>query len=211
MGPHLSLWVSIGLQWQTWASFLCTSLVAVWTILHPLRPISAQITPVLSPGLFSEAWDLVPSPWQAPENMSWAEELWSSISVPAALSTAEGFLRARESFLFHSSLPWVQVPSRFLPCPFLVLPGYMVIFLAILILWDLLPAFSRYSMRIVSQVDISLVYLWEVSFMSFSSVILLQPQDLLFKIIFASRYSTYTLTWWLFPLGIKILGVIFYM
>lgn len=55
------------------------------------------------------------------------------------------------------------------------------------------------------------VYLWEVSFKSFSSVILLQPQDLLFKIIFASRYSTYKLTWWLFPLEIKILGVIFYM
>ena len=37
----------------------------------------------------------------------------------------------------------------------------MVIFLAALVVWDFLPAFSRYSVRIFPHVDVFLMYLWE--------------------------------------------------
>ena len=52
------------------------------------------------------------------------------------------------------------IPIPFLPFPFL-LPGYMGIFLAALVVWDLLQAFSRYSVRIVLHVDVFLMYLWK--------------------------------------------------
>ena len=54
-----------------------------------------------------------------------------------------------------------------------ILPGYMMIFLAILFVRDL-PAFNRYCVRIVPHVDVFLMYLWEeMSSMSFYSTILI--------------------------------------
>ena len=55
-----------------------------------------------------------------------------------------------------------------------VLPSYVVIFLAPLVVWDLLPVFSRYSMRIIPPAVVFLMYLCEeMSFTSFYSVILI--------------------------------------
>ena len=84
--------------------------------------------------------------------------------------------RVREVVIFHSSLPGLQVLSHFL---FSLFPSsYPVkwgIFLAALVVWDLLQAFSRYSVRTVPYVEIFLTYLWEeVNSMSFYFTILNQ-------------------------------------
>ena len=55
--------------------------------------------------------------------------------------------RMRDPFLFHSSLPGVQISSCFFFFP--VLPSCMGIFLAALVVKDLLSAFSWFSVRIV--------------------------------------------------------------
>ena len=72
----------------------------------------------------------------------------------------KGVPRVRELFLFHSFLPGEQVPSQFLFFFFFpfILPSYVVIFLAILVTWGLLPAFCRYSVRIIPRVNIFMMY-----------------------------------------------------
>lgn len=68
------------------------------------------------------------------------------------------------------SLP---LPFFFFFKPFVLL-GYMVIFLATLVVWDLSPTFSIFSIRIVLFINVILIYLWEeASFLSFYSVILI--------------------------------------
>ena len=57
--------------------------------------------------------------------------------------------RMKKPFLFHSSLPGMLISSHFSFFLYFILLGYMVIFLVILVSWDLLPAFSSYSVRIV--------------------------------------------------------------
>ena len=49
----------------------------------------------------------------------------------------------------------------FFPFFSFVLPGYMEIFLGFSEVWGLMPAFSRYSVRIIPQVDVFLMYLWK--------------------------------------------------
>lgn len=77
--------------------------------------------------------------------------LWSSISVPADLPVEGGFQD-------EGTFPLSQLPPRvaglipfffFFFFLYFILLGYMVIFLVILVSWDLLPAFSSYSVRIV--------------------------------------------------------------
>lgn len=71
------------------------------------------------------------------------------ISLPV-----KGLPRMREPFLFHSSLPEVQAPVF----PFVLL-SYVKIFLAVLILGDLLPLFSPYSMKIFPHFNVFDVFL----------------------------------------------------
>ena len=60
--------------------------------------------------------------------------------------------------------------SLFLSLSFILL-SYMVLFLTALVLWDFLPVFSRYSVKIVPHVD---VILWDkVNYMSFCFAILI--------------------------------------
>ena len=77
-----------------------------------------------------------------------------------------------------------QLPPRGtspVPIPFFsfALPSCVEILLAILGVGDILPAFSRYFVRIVPDVDVFLLYLWaEVSSLPFYSAILIgAPQD----------------------------------
>ena len=56
---------------------------------------------------------------------------------------------------FWKRWSWLKI------CFSLILPDYMVIFLAFLVRWDLLPAFCMYSMRIVPHVVVFLIYLWK--------------------------------------------------
>lgn len=54
-----------------------------------------------------------------------------------------------------------------------VLFGYMVIFLATLVVWDLFPTFSIFSIRIVLFINVFLIYLWEeVSFLSYCAILI---------------------------------------
>ena len=52
--------------------------------------------------------------------------------------------------------PLSQLPLRAHPSSFFafILPSYMAIFLAAVVVWGLLPAFSRYSVSILPHVDI---------------------------------------------------------
>ena len=102
--------------------------------------------------------------------------LWSSASVQADLLAGEGGSQGEGTF------PLSRLPPRGagpLPIPPLllfpfILPRYMGIFLAALVVWDLLQAFSRYSVRTVPHVDVFLMYLWEeVSSTSLYSTILI--------------------------------------
>lgn len=54
----------------------------------------------------------------------------------------------------------VSIPFFFFFSSF-ILPGYLVVFLAFLVVWDLSPALSRYSMRTVAHMYVFLMYLWE--------------------------------------------------
>lgn len=76
-------------------------------------------------------------------------------------SAVKGLPRVKEPFLFHSLLPGVQDPSRFpffFFLSFVLHKSYVVIFLAILVIWDS-PVFSRYSVRIVICVGVFLMCL----------------------------------------------------
>ena len=54
--------------------------------------------------------------------------------------------------------------------------SYMVIFLAALVVWHLLPAFRGYSVRTAPHVDVFFTYLWEeVNSTPFYSAILISP------------------------------------
>ena len=184
-------------------SFLCASQVVAGSTLKPLQAISMQPIPVLSPGLSFGAQVLAPSPHmhQHTPVLTWGMQqggrdplcwsvcvllqtgcctlLWASEapSLSQLISLlVKALLRVRKRFLFHSSLPGVQVLSLFLLFFFQPI-GYMVIFLAILILWDLLSVFSRYSVRIFPQVDVFLMCLWEkVSSVSFYSALWSGPR-----------------------------------
>ena len=62
----------------------------------------------------------------------------------------------------------------------------MVIFLAILVLLDLLPALYRYSMRIVPHMDALFMYLWVEmsSTFSYSAILIQLPKETIFDITF---------------------------
>ena len=84
----------------------------------------------------------------------------------------------REPFLFHSSLPGVWVPSRFLFFSLFPL-SYPVTQGSVLHLW-LYESFCQLSvgnsMRIVPHVDVFLMYVWEeLSSMSLYSAIWVSP------------------------------------
>ena len=69
--------------------------------------------------------------------------LWSFLSVQADLLAVEGSFQGEGTFSLSQLPPRVTGP---IPIPFFlpfILSSYLVIFLAILIVWDLLPAFSR--------------------------------------------------------------------
>ena len=56
-------------------------------------------------------------------------------------------------------------------------------FLALSEVWDCLPAFNRYSVRIIPRVDVCLMYLWEeVSSLSYYSAILITPTESCFTL-----------------------------
>ena len=95
---------------------------------------------------------LVPSP-------PW---LQSFLSTPADLPTVEGPFLSTEAFLLHSFLPGVQFPFWLLYFSFILL-SYPVMggVLALSEVWGLLPVFSRYSVWIVTVIDVFLMYLWE--------------------------------------------------
>ena len=88
--------------------------------------------------------------------------LWSSLSVLAELPKIEWSSRGKGTFPFQRSLPECQVlfGSFFLFLLFIP-PSYMMIFLPILvlILWDFLPAFNKYFVRILPHGDVFLMYL----------------------------------------------------
>ena len=87
--------------------------------------------------------------------------LWGSEAPPLSwlISPAvTGLARVQEPFLFYSSIPGMQVLSRFLShfliylfvCLFIYCPTWLRgDFLALSEVWGLLPVFSRYSVRIV--------------------------------------------------------------
>ena len=110
------------------------------------------------------------SAWQNPAAAFSSEPLklplcpgWSPISKK--LSQAESPIPLSQ--LHPMGTNPIQIPLFLFFFSF-VLPGYLVIFLATLIIWDLLPVFCRYSVRIVPLVGVFLMYLWEeVSSMSF--------------------------------------------
>ena len=109
--------------------------------------------------------------------LPWASEapyLSQLISQPV-----KGAPRVRELFFFHSSHPGAKVLSQLIPFFFFfffasfILPGYLVDFLAFLIVWDLSPALSRYSMRTVTHIHVFLMYLWEeMSAVSYSTILI---------------------------------------
>ena len=60
--------------------------------------------------------------------------------------------------------------------------GYVAIFLVALFVCDLLQAFNRYSVRIVSHVNVFVIYLWEeVSSISLYSAILIFSPEIRFQ------------------------------
>ena len=77
------------------------------------------------------------------------------LSLSTLISPAgEAFSRVKEHFLFHSSLPGVQILSQF-PFSFFsptLLCGDLS---CILVLWALLPVFSRYSVSFILHTDMS--------------------------------------------------------
>lgn len=95
-------------------------------------------------------------------------------SVLSDLPAVERVPRVREPFLFYSSLPGVQ---RSHPDSFFLFPAHPTWLCSdgvVLVVWDLPPTFSRYSVRIVPHVNVFFMYLWEeVTTMSFCSAILI--------------------------------------
>ena len=71
------------------------------------------------------------------------------ISLPV-----KGLPRVQEHFLFHSSLPGVQILSWFPFLFFPFIPPLMWRLLALLGVWDMLPVLSSYSVRIIPHVDV---------------------------------------------------------
>ena len=154
---------------------LCTPLVVTQTTLQALWAISMKPTPVLSPGLSDGAQVSAPSSHTLGNTVSWPGlsvlvSLCPTCCKPVAALSSEhlklticsAWLPSRwrgSPFLFHRSLPRAQVPSLFpfFPLSF-VLPSYVVNLLAALVVWNLLSAFSRYSVRIVPDVDLFLMY-----------------------------------------------------
>lgn len=81
--------------------------------------------------------------------------LWSSPSVPADHSPIRRHPSVKKSFLSHSSLSRILIPSRFLSSLFFLL-SYTIMwrffYLAHLEVWGLLPGFGRCSVRIVLHI-----------------------------------------------------------
>ena len=82
---------------------------------------------------------------------------------PPPSSPVKGLPIVWKLFLLHNSLPEVQVLSLFFClCFFFFLlpyPGTWGIS-CLLEVWGLLPTFSRFSVGVVSHVDVFLMYLW---------------------------------------------------
>ena len=175
-GSTTSLWAHVdnGPPMADPASILCTFPVVASTTLRGLQAVSVQLNQVLSLGLSAQVWVEFQNPGTAHSSRHASQAGKCSEvarTVCAALSSEAPYLslltsqpekevpRVREHFLFHNSLPDMQVPSQFLFSPLFILPSYVVIFLAALVVWDLLTAFSKYSVRIVPHVDVFLMYL----------------------------------------------------
>ena len=133
--------------------------------LQHTRPPCPSPTPRVYSNLCPLSW------WCHPTISSFVVPFSSCLQSFPATIILRCSLSVPVDLLFYSSLPGVQVPFRFLFS--FVLPGYVVILLVILALWDL-PAFSKYSVRIVLHGDVFLMYLWgEIGSMSFYSTILI--------------------------------------
>ena len=164
----------------------------LWPIPHTSHfRLSTQPSPVLSPGLSSEAWILASSPhvhqptcisgWQqhpsgqdclcrSPSVLPAANQLlhsplsvWSSLSVLAEILSSKGISQGEGTFPFPQLAPRgagpIQIPFFFFFfLSFVLHKSYVVIFLAILVIWDS-PVFSRYSVRIVICVGVFLMCL----------------------------------------------------
>ena len=101
-------------------------------------------------------------------------------SEPLNLSILADLPAHESDSLCEGTFPLSQFPTRdtlpiLIPFSFsFILPGYLVIFLAVLIICYLLPEFGSYSVTVVPHEDVFLMYLWEeVSSMSFYSAILI--------------------------------------
>lgn len=98
--------------------------------------------------------------------------LWSSFSVLADLLAGEGASQVEGTFPFSQLCPKGTGPVPIHFC--FIIPGYVEIFLTIVGVWDILPAFSRYSVRIILHIGVFLMQLWEkVNSISFCSTILI--------------------------------------
>ena len=172
------------------APFLYTPLAAACTTLQPLQAVFKQPTWVLSMGLSAEArasasgtshpcntyCSRCTSPAKKCRDV--AQTLCAGLSLVCLLQVGCHILLLASEAPFLTclvslpmqGLPRVRKPFHFsylpprdtglIPPPPFIFPGYMVIFLAILVLWDL-PESSTYSVRIVPHVDVFLMYLWE--------------------------------------------------
>lgn len=141
-------------------------LLTSWSVVLPA--VSTQLDQVFSQGPPAEAWVSGPSCYVHQQPCP----AWE------VLPHGSGSSQGEETF------PLSQLPprgARPIPIPLFslfVLPSYMAIFLAPLIVWNFLPAFSRYSMRIVPHID---VFLRERSFTSFYSAILISTYPATFQ------------------------------
>lgn len=174
--------VNLGSSVDDVGSFPCPSLVLTWPTLQPFTAVSMQPISVLSPVLSPEAWVTLhtapcPCGHQQVHVSDWGplqdgQDLLSrSLSV---LPAAAAFSSEPMKLLFGAGWPssqgkgfsgWGNLscctapsqgcrsPQDSSPAPF-ILPGYMAVFLAVLVLWDILSAFSRYSVRVFPCVDV---------------------------------------------------------
>ena len=99
--------------------------------------------------------------------------LWSSLSISADLPAGEGASQGAGIFSLSQLPPRVTGSIPIPPAFFsFVLPNYVEIFPANLGVWDILPTFIKYSVRIVPHVEVFVTYLLEeVSFTSSFSAI----------------------------------------
>ena len=177
-------------QWQLAPDGLRLLSVSIVAASHssPFMPSPHSQVPVLSWGLTSKAWALAPSPCLYQQISIWGYECragyehrpvcvglhFAFCKLVATLSskaqkislhsgrspTSDGTSRVLKHFLFHSTFPEVQVPSRFISLSFFfLLLSYTVTwrFLDLLEVWGLLPAFSRCSVRTVPHVVVFLM------------------------------------------------------